>query len=165
MRTTDYAANALRTAAASICSAAGVNRETLTRPMRLKVKRATGSQKSVETPSASIAITRCSSASRSVHEIPSIVRRLGSLTQANDRPRQVKVLLNSFQSFSAALVSKKGRWERPQNANSSGKLKLRWAGPPLDARQAATPDRANDRRNVRRHRSFRATETTVAFGP
>jgi hypothetical protein len=56
----DYAANAFRTASDSICSAAGVNRERLTSPMRLKVRRATGSHKSVETPSANIAMARCS---------------------------------------------------------------------------------------------------------
>ena len=56
-----YAANARRTAADSNCSPAGVNREPLTNPMRLTVRRATGSHKSVETPSANIAMARCSS--------------------------------------------------------------------------------------------------------
>ena len=65
-------ANWCRSAVVSIFSAAGVNREPLTRPMRFKVRRATGSQNSIETPSPNIATTRCSSGSRSVHEIPSI---------------------------------------------------------------------------------------------
>ena len=42
------------------------------KPMRLKVRSATGSHKSAEAPSANIAMTRCSSESRSVHEMPSI---------------------------------------------------------------------------------------------
>jgi hypothetical protein len=67
-----YAANAFRTAFDRICSAAGVSRVPLTSPTRRKVSRATGSQRSVEAPSAKIATARCSSESRSVHEIPSI---------------------------------------------------------------------------------------------
>jgi hypothetical protein len=67
-----YAAKARRTAAVSICSACSVKRQPLMKPMRFKVKSATGSHKSGETPSANIAMTRCSSESRSVHEMPSI---------------------------------------------------------------------------------------------
>ena len=94
MGRTTYAANAFRTAFDSICSAANVNRVPLTSPMRRKVSRATGSQRSVEAPSANIARARCSSESRSVHEIPSIAH-LGSSRNAkpNDRTEDVKVLL------------------------------------------------------------------------
>jgi hypothetical protein len=56
----DYAANAFRTASDSICSAAKVNREPFTNPTRRSVRRATGSHKSMEAPSASIAMARCS---------------------------------------------------------------------------------------------------------
>jgi hypothetical protein len=88
----DHAANALRAASDSICSAAGVNRERLTSPMRLKVRRATGSHRSLETPSANIAMARRSSASRSVHKIPSIAC-LGSslIAESNDISRRLKI--------------------------------------------------------------------------
>jgi hypothetical protein len=72
-----YAAKPCRTAADSISSAAGVNRVPMTSPIRLNVRRATWSQNSVETPSANIAMTRCSSELRSAQEMPSIVH-LGS---------------------------------------------------------------------------------------
>jgi hypothetical protein len=45
-----YAANSSRIAALRNWSAAGVSREPLTRPMRFKVRRATGSHNPVETP-------------------------------------------------------------------------------------------------------------------
>ena len=73
MSPTPYAANAFRTAFDSICSAASVNRDPLTSPIRCNVSIATGSQRSVEALSANIAMARCSSASRSVHEMSSIV--------------------------------------------------------------------------------------------
>jgi hypothetical protein len=68
----DHAANACRTAAASIFSPASVNRDPLMSPILVNVRSAIGSQKSAETPSANIAIARCSSRSRSFQEIPSI---------------------------------------------------------------------------------------------
>ena len=68
----DHAANACRTAAASNFSPASVNRDPLINPILANVTSATGSQKSAETPSANIAIARCSSESRSFQEIPSI---------------------------------------------------------------------------------------------
>ena len=88
----DHAANALRAASDSICSAAGVNRERITSPMRLKVRMATGSHRSLETPSANIAMARRSSASRSVHEIPSIAC-LGSslIAESDDISRRLKI--------------------------------------------------------------------------
>jgi hypothetical protein len=87
----NYAANARRTAAASICSACSVNREPLMKPMRFKVRSATGSHSSAETPSANIAMTRCSSASRSVHEMPSIARLGSSIPTTMIRPRSLKI--------------------------------------------------------------------------
>ncbi len=80
-----YAANARRTAADSICSAAGVNCEPITNPMRRNVMRATGSQNAVETPSANIAIVRCSSESRSVQEMPSTMHLSSSLPRTKMR--------------------------------------------------------------------------------
>jgi hypothetical protein len=65
-------ASSCRNAAVSNCSAAGVSRAPLTRPMRFKVSRATGSQNPAETPSLNIAMTRCSSESRSAHVMSSI---------------------------------------------------------------------------------------------
>src|ERR1035437_949293 len=73
-------------------SAAGVNRELLMRPMRVKVRRATGSHNSAETPAANIAIARCSSESRSVHEMSSIAYLRLKLPR-DDGTREVKVLL------------------------------------------------------------------------
>jgi hypothetical protein len=86
-----YAAKARRTAAVSICSACSVKRQPLMKPMRFKVRSATGSHKSAETPSANIAMTRCSSESRSVHEMPSI-DHLGSLIPLiMIRPSKLKI--------------------------------------------------------------------------
>jgi hypothetical protein len=68
----DHAANARRTAADSNCSPIAVNREPLTSPILFSVRMATRSQRSVDTPSANIAIARCSLTSRSSQEIPSI---------------------------------------------------------------------------------------------
>ncbi|MDR3484543.1 MAG: hypothetical protein P4M05_06500 [Bradyrhizobium sp.] len=68
----DQAANARRTTAESNCSPIAVNREPLTSPILFSVRMATRSQRSVDTPSASIAIARCSLTSRSSQEIPSI---------------------------------------------------------------------------------------------
>jgi hypothetical protein len=90
-----HAANARRTATDSICSAAGVNCEPITSPMRRNVMSATGSQNAVETPSANIAIVRCSSESRSVQEIPSTVHLGSSLPPNQDGTSSVKILLNS----------------------------------------------------------------------
>jgi hypothetical protein len=67
-----HATNARRTAADSNCSPIAVNREPLTSPILFNVRMATRSQRSVDTPSASIAIARCSLTSRSSQEIPSI---------------------------------------------------------------------------------------------
>ncbi len=67
-----YVVNSRRASAGNISRACGVNREPLTRSMRFKVRSATASQNSAETPSSSISMTRCSSASRSVHVRPSI---------------------------------------------------------------------------------------------
>jgi hypothetical protein len=72
-----HAANARRAAADSNCSPIAVNREPLTSPILFNVRMATRSQRSVDTPSASIAIARCSLTSRSSQEIPSI-SHLGS---------------------------------------------------------------------------------------
>jgi hypothetical protein len=80
-----YAANACRTAANSNCSAADVSREDLMKPRRVKVTRATGSQNSVETPSANIAKARCSSLSKSVHAMPSMLHLGSSLPRRHDR--------------------------------------------------------------------------------
>jgi hypothetical protein len=89
-----YAAKACRTAAESNCSAAGVSRENLMSPRRVKVRRATGSQNSVETPPFNIAKVRCSSTSKSVHAIPSIpTPRLATNFPMHDRTRKVKDLL------------------------------------------------------------------------
>jgi hypothetical protein len=71
-RSVSHAANACRTAAASTFSPASVNRDPLMNPILANVTSAIGSQKSAETPSANIAIARCSSRSRSFQEIPSI---------------------------------------------------------------------------------------------
>ena len=105
-----YAANARRTATDSICSAAGVNCEPMTSPMRRNVMSATGSQSAVETPSANIAIVRCSSESRSVQEMPSTVHLGSSLPPSQDGTSSVKVLLNSTggpcaRGIEAALIS------------------------------------------------------------
>jgi hypothetical protein len=89
-----YAANACRTAADSNCSAAGVSRENLMSPRRVKVRRATGSQSSVETPPFNIAKARCSSTSKSVHAIPSILHLVSPpISRCHDRTRKVKDLL------------------------------------------------------------------------
>lgn len=56
--------------------AAAVKCEPTTRPSRLNVRRATGSQSSIESPAPNTAIARCSFASRSAHEMLSIVRHL-----------------------------------------------------------------------------------------
>jgi hypothetical protein len=61
-------------------------------PRRVKVRSATRSQNSVETPSANIAKVRCSSVSKSVHAIPSIVH-LGSslIPDAMIGPEKLKI--------------------------------------------------------------------------
>jgi len=53
---TNYAANAFRAASANNCSAAGVNWEPAISPMRFRVRSATGSHSSAETPSINIAM-------------------------------------------------------------------------------------------------------------
>jgi len=60
--------------------------------MRFKVKSATGSHRSVETPSINIAMVRCSSSLRSVHEMPSIAHlaRHG-IPQPHDSSRRLKI--------------------------------------------------------------------------
>src|SRR5450759_2197538 len=60
--------------------------------MRVKVRTATGSHNSAETPASNIAIARCSSASRSVQEMPSIAH-LRVEAPHDDRACDVKVLL------------------------------------------------------------------------
>jgi hypothetical protein len=70
--TKHQAANARRTAADSNCSPLVVNREPLTSPILFNVRMAIRSQRSVDTPSANIAIARCSLTSRSSQEIPSM---------------------------------------------------------------------------------------------
>jgi hypothetical protein len=61
-------------------------------PRRVKVRRATGSQNTVEILSANIAKVRCSSMSKSVHAIPSIVH-LGSslIPDAMIGPEKLKI--------------------------------------------------------------------------
>src|SRR5450759_2350967 len=74
--------------------------------MRVKVRTATGSHNSAETPASNIAIARCSSASRSVQEMPSIAH-LRVEAPRDDRACDVKVLLNApdlFANLMAAFV-------------------------------------------------------------
>jgi hypothetical protein len=69
-----YAANSRRIDPASNFSATGVRAENLMRPRRVKVRRATGSHGSLEMmPSANIARINCSSRSKSVRAISSVV--------------------------------------------------------------------------------------------
>jgi len=89
--TSGYAANSRRTAAEINCSASNVNREPLMRPIRFKVRSVTGSQSSAENPTDSIARARCSSASRSVHEISSIVSPGSLMPRQDDGPKKLKI--------------------------------------------------------------------------
>jgi hypothetical protein len=95
-----YVANSCRMAALRNLSAASVNLEPLTRPMLIRVRRATGSHNSTETPAPNIAIARCSFESRSVHEMPSIAYLRVELPR-NDRACEVKVLLKRHVARSA----------------------------------------------------------------
>lgn len=60
--------------------------------MRVNVRSATGSQKSDETPSANIAIARCSSTSKSCQEMPSISHP--DLPRAIIEPKKLKIYQN-----------------------------------------------------------------------
>jgi hypothetical protein len=68
------APSAFKTALLRRLCPAPVRRHPTTRPRRLKVRSATGAHSSIESPAPNITMARCSSASSSAHEMPSIAR-------------------------------------------------------------------------------------------
>src|SRR5258705_10129032 len=85
-------------------SAAGVSCPPLTRPRRAKVRRATRSHSSTETPAPNNAIARCSSGSRSVHETPSITH-LKVDPSHDDGVQEVKTLQKRLLPLPYSLVA------------------------------------------------------------
>jgi transposase-like protein len=101
-----YAANARRTAADSICSAAGVSCEPVTSPMRRNVRTATGSQSAVETPSANIAIVRCSCAQ-------SNGSRPSDAAKRKSRPKAALFKLNDARIMRGEVAARSACGDRP----------------------------------------------------
>src|SRR5664279_4898214 len=86
-------------------SAAGVNRPPLTKPMRAKVRITTESHNAKGTPAPSIAIVRCSSGSRSDHEMPSILH-LCSIAPRDSQASNLKDLLKLSAGRKGAAAQK-----------------------------------------------------------